>query len=317
MLICLLFLGVQAQKTAKISAVANGYTGKVIDFEFVDNPANNMNFPYADNKRMEFEVELKEPSLLKINIWLWVMVCPGDEIDLNILYEGKNYKSVEFRGTPSAVKLNEVIRDGRTNRVQNRYKTNPLAAVVTQVPVADYYTTTLNYWKYEQNLLETIKDEVNPFAYNYILAELEGMYLSNLVRYPLIYADVMKKTLNDCLPTDYWSVLDNYKLKDDKATLKSFSYVGWLLTYKEYVNMREAHKKGEKYQLTMNLQTAFNQIVDFYEGNVRDAALYALLYNSISGQNQDFDQIAKLSKIYFKKYNKNKAYKKELSEMQK
>jgi hypothetical protein len=31
MLVCLLFLGVQAQKTAKISAVANGYTGKVID----------------------------------------------------------------------------------------------------------------------------------------------------------------------------------------------------------------------------------------------------------------------------------------------
>ena len=98
MLVCLLFLGVQAQKTAKISAVANGYAGKVIDFEFVDNTKNNMSFPYADNKRMEFEVELKEPSLLKINVWLWVMVCPGDEIDLNILYEGKNYKSVEFKG---------------------------------------------------------------------------------------------------------------------------------------------------------------------------------------------------------------------------
>ena len=41
MLICLFFLGVQAQKTAKISAVANGYTGKVIDFEFVDNTENN------------------------------------------------------------------------------------------------------------------------------------------------------------------------------------------------------------------------------------------------------------------------------------
>ena len=266
---------------------------------------------------MEFEVELKEPSLLKINVWLWVMVCPGDEIDLNILYEGKNYKSVEFKGTSTAVKLNEAIRDGRINRVQNRYKTNPLAAVVTQVPVADYYAMTQNYWKYEQKLLESIKDEVDPFAYNYIFAELEGMYLSNLVRYPLIYADVMKKSLTSCLPSDYWSVLDSYQLKDDKATLKSFSYVGWLLTYVEYVAMREANRKGEKYQPTTDLQAAFDQLVSFYEGNLRDAALYAFLYNTISGQHQDFDQIAKLSKIYFKKYNKNKAYKKELSEMQK
>ena len=45
-LICCLGLGLQAQKKAKISAVATGYTGKVIDFEFVDNTQNNMAFPY-------------------------------------------------------------------------------------------------------------------------------------------------------------------------------------------------------------------------------------------------------------------------------
>ena len=84
MLVCLLFAGVQAQKTAKISATAVGYTGKVVDFEFIDNPANNQQFPFKDNQLMEFEVELKEPSLMKVNAWLWMIVCPGDEIEMAI-----------------------------------------------------------------------------------------------------------------------------------------------------------------------------------------------------------------------------------------
>ena len=37
MLVCLLCTGVQAQKMAKISATATGYSGKIIDFEFIDN----------------------------------------------------------------------------------------------------------------------------------------------------------------------------------------------------------------------------------------------------------------------------------------
>jgi len=49
---------------------------------------------------------------------------------------------------------------------------------------------------------------------------------------------------------------------------------------------------------------------------VRDAVLYLFLYNAISKQ-QDFDVIKTLSKDYFKKYNKNKKFKKELTEMQK
>ena len=40
------------------------------------------------------------------------------------------------------------------------------------------------------------------------------------------------------------------------------------------------------------------------------------LYNAIAEQ-QDFNVIGKLSKDYFKKYNRNKQFRKELSEMQK
>ena len=83
MLVCLLFMGVQAQKVTKISATGVGYTGKVIDFEFIDNPSNNQQFPFKDNQKMEFEVELSEPSLLKINAWLWMKdytLTPGKQL---------------------------------------------------------------------------------------------------------------------------------------------------------------------------------------------------------------------------------------------
>ena len=139
MLVCLFCAGVQAQKTAKIKATAVGYTGKVIDFEFIDNTANNQQFPFKDNQLRECEVELKEPGLMKVNAWLWMIVCPGDEIEMAIQFQGKNYKHVEFKGTPAAVTLNSAIRDGRMVRINDHYKTNPLAAVVTQVPVQPYY----------------------------------------------------------------------------------------------------------------------------------------------------------------------------------
>ena len=316
MLVCLLFAGVQAQKTAKISATAVGYTGKVVDFEFIDNPANNQQFPFKDNQLMEFEVELKEPSLMKVNAWLWMIVCPGDEIEMAIQFQGKNYKHVEFQGTPSADALNSAIRDGRMVRINDHYKTNPLAAVVTQVPAKTYYEACLRNWKKEQEILEGVRGKVDEFAFNYIYAELEGMYMDNLVKYPFIVSDVNKKPLQECTPEGYWSILDNYQIKSDKASLKSYAYIGWLIDYLEYQERREAYKAGKEYSPAGNMEELYNKLAKAYEGDTRDAVLYLFLYNAISGQ-KDFDVIKKLSKDYFKKYNKDKRFKKELTEMQK
>ena len=314
---CLLAVGLQAQKMTKISAAVDGYNGKVIDFEFVDNPDNNMQFPYAAGKRMEFEVELKEPALVKINLWVWLLVCPGDEIHADIHYDGKNYRTAEFSGTPSALVLNEAIRDGRNHRITGRYKTNPLAAVVTQIPADEYYAQTQANWKREQELLGAVRSQVDPFAYDYIYAELEGMYLSNLVKYPYIVADVAKKDIHGCIPAGYWSVLDGYCVKDSKAALKSFTYMSWLLDYKEYADKLETRRAGREWHYVKDLQKSYDGLVAFYDGNVRDAALYILLYNALTSQQEDFDLIARLSKEYLKKYNKNKNYRKELTEFQK
>lgn len=309
---CLLSLGVQAQK-AKITAIADGYTGKIIDFEFADMPQNNRQFAYAEGKKMEIEVELDEPSLLKVNLWLWMIVSPGDTINANIHYNGKNLQTVEFSGSPAAVLLNETILKGRNERIADRYKTNPLAAVATQIPVHAYCETTLRNWNKEKESLKKIRTQVSPFAFNYIYAELEGMYLSNLTKYPHIVSDITKSKV-ETVPEYYWTIFDNYKIKDDKASLKSFSYVGWLLDYKEYADRREAHKANQAYHPETDQEKAYESLAHFYAGEVRDAVLYAFLYNAIASQS-DFDLAKRLCKDYFKKYNKNKTYRTELSEM--
>mgnify|MGYP007064136240 FL=1 len=142
------------------------------------------------------------------------------------------------------------------------------------------------------------------------------MYMHNLVEYPFVIADVNKKPIQECTPEGFWNVLDNYKVKSDKASLKSFAYVGWLIDYMKYCEKREAHKAGKEYKEDRDLKSVYGKLAEKYDGDTRDAVLYLFLYNAISGQ-QDFDTIKALSKDYFKKYNKNKAFRKELTEMQK
>ena len=89
-----------------------------------------------------------------------------------------------------------------------------------------------------------------------------------------------------------------------------------MIDYLEYREKCEARKAGKEYKPAGNMEEMYEKLSKVYEGDVRDAVLYLFLYNAISKQ-QDFDVIKTLSKDYFKKYNKNKKFKKELTEMQK
>ena len=136
----------QAGEPATISATVDGYSGRIIDFEFIDNPENNNSYTYREGNLMEFDVELDEPSLLKINAWVWLIVSPGDKIHIDIHYEGTSYKTAEITGTEKAVLLNETIHDMRFTRLTKSYKMNPMAALVTLVSSDKYYQMTLDQW---------------------------------------------------------------------------------------------------------------------------------------------------------------------------
>ena len=70
------------------------------------------------------------------------------------------------------------------------------------------------------------------------------------------------------------------------------------------------------YSPVKDIEAEYKDITEFYDGSVRDAALFALLFNAMTS-NKDFKIIKKLEKNYAKNYNHNKNYIKTLEEMMK
>ena len=309
--IFILNINLDAQKTARIGAKIYGYDGNTVDFEFVEDASNNMTFPYKEAQMMDYVVELKEPCLLKINSWVWIVLCPGDDIEVDIKYQGRVYEHAEFKGTSSAVLLNSAISDGSLIRLKDRYRLNPLAAVITKVMPTDYHTATLRNWGKEKALLEAVRAQVNPEAYSYIYAEMEGVYLSNLVNYPFMAAAIRHQDLKNIVPDGFWMVLDGYKIKEDKASLRSVSYVNWLVEYAKFEAKRQDFISGKEIKEIANVESVYELLSTFYDGALRDTVLYNFLTQLIaSGKYGTI--ITPLVDDYLRKYNRNKVYRKEL-----
>ena len=81
-----------------------------------------------------------------------------------------------------------------------------------------------------------------------------------------------------------------------------------LAPYKDYVRAKEAHDAGKEYEPLSSLEEQYEDFVAFYDGNLRDTALFVFLYDSIAA-GKDFNVIEKLVKDYLKKYNKVREYK--------
>lgn len=310
------FPSLYAQKKTLVSATVTGYNGKVVDFEFIGQERCNMQFQYQEGQNMEFEAELNDVVILKVNAWIWIFLRPGDQIHANIQYDKRNYKTAEFTGTPEIVKANNAIRDMRNLRIGNRYKMNTLAALVTQVSLADYYAATQKEIREELPILRAIKNEVPEEVYNYLYAEHESLLLSNLIGCPMIYGPD-KKGAGLTYPEGYWNVLDHYRLYEDSYSLKSRAYMAFLLTYKDYMRKKAAHEAGEKYVQNTTMKAEYEDIAAFYPNvSLRENALFVFLYNQISA-GRDFDDIQPLVKDFLKKQSKNKYFKKLLTNMMK
>lgn len=314
---CLSCLSVRAQKKCHISAEIQRFEGgDMVYFDFMEKDGINQEFPYKENQLMEFDVELDDITMLKINAWVIICLEPGDEIHAKIIYEGKRYDTVEYTGTPSAVAVADYLHKVRMLRAERRYKTNIPAMLVLLYDAKEHYTATLKEWKDEIAMLDEIKGEISSRMYNYLLSEVEATLLTNLISYPYASSSYHKKKLEECMADGYWSALDNYQLRDDEASLRNRAYMSFLTIYKDYELRKKAHDKNETYTSTKDMNGEYESIAAFYDGTLRDAALFVFLYNQVAG-NKDFATIEKLKKDYLKRYNKNKEYKKILAEVMK
>lgn len=303
-------------KLTYITAEIQGCEAKTIYFDFVEREDLNMQFPYVENQKMELAVELNDVTMLNINSWINIALEPGDSIHAKIVYEGRYHKSVEYTGTPSAVAIGNALQKIREFQREDGYKENIPAALVTLVEAKGYFAKTYDIWQKEKAVLNDIKDQVSERVYNYVLSGVDALFVGNLITYPFASSSFHKKNINDCIADNYWTALDDFKLRDDDASLRNRSYMSFLLTYKEYMRCKNAGCDPSKFNLERPLEEQYADVADFYDGKLRDAALFVVLYNALA-KNGDFEQIQKLSKDYLKKYNKNKEYKKILSQVMK
>lgn len=292
-----------AQTKSSIDATVDGYNGKMISFDFMQNSKYNKQYTYIPNNPMGLTFELTELEMVKLNNYVWLLMEPGDKLDIAVTYDGRNYKNTEFKGTEKAVFLNKLIMDMRNSRIANNYKMNPMAAVAVQVTVEDYVKQSMDQWALERGMLEANKAKISPEAYNYIYSELEGTFLSNYLRYPLMHAGRDLENFKDVAPADYCQALDNLKLRTDASSLKSRPYMTFLLDYKDYKDRCKALSNNEPLVYERDMKKYYDGLVSFYEGNLREVALFVYLYNCITSE-RDFDEIEVLVKDFVAKHNK-------------
>lgn len=157
----------------------------------------------------------------------------------------------------------------------------------------------------ELEILEEYRSKLSDKVYNFVRSELDAIFIPNIISYP-----------GNNLMDGFWAALDNYKLRDDDASLRNSSYMGMLQVYMRYMMMKGAKERNEEFVQPASVEDEYNMIVNFYDGKLRDAALLVYLYGSLASGN-DFDTVEKLVKDYTEKYNHNEKYLKMLTDVMK
>lgn len=299
-------LSIDAQNNTTIRARFNNTTFERFYFDFMEKPDANMQFPYRKGVEIDFDTELDDITMLKINTFLLVVVQPGDEIDIEVDYDGRTFREVKFSGSSEeSVLASEALSRIRLERFNRKYKTNIPAALVVQTPADVFYKTTLEEWKEEVAVLDEYKSKLSEKVYNFVLSELEAIFIPNLISYP-----------GNSSIDGFWSMLDDYKMRDDDASLQNSSYMGILHIYMRYMQMKKSQENNVEFIPPTTLEDEYKMIAEFYDGKLRDAALLVFLYSSMSS-GKDFDTLEKLTIHYSENYNINPKYLKMLSDVMK
>ena len=127
------------------------------------------------------------------------------------------------------------------------------------------------------------------------------------MEYPPLYADTRHVPIEKQGIGDYWTVVDGYQPRSDKASLRCMPYSEFLVLYCFYQRTKEAHAAGKTYTRPRQLEDLYKEIVSFYDGNQRDAILFLIMSNYIRN-GKEIEKIDPYLKEYKEKYNLDKEY---------
>lgn len=295
-----------AQNNTTIKAQFNNTTFEKFYFDFMEQPEANLQFPYKEGRVIEFDAELDDIAMLKINQYLYVVAQPGDNIEIEVDYNGKNFREVKFSGiSKESVLASEILSRIRIERLDRKYKTNIPAALAIQTPADVFYKTTIDEWQKEIAVLDEYRSQLSDKVYYFVRSELDAIFIPNIISYP-----------GNSSMEGFWNVLDDYQLRDDDSSLRNSSYMGVLHIYMRYMRMKAARDNNVDFIPPASIEDEYNTVVDFYDGKLRDAALLVFIYGSMAS-GKDFETVEKLYIDYTEKYNLNPKYLKMISDVMK
>lgn len=297
---------VSAQGIATIKARFHGMERDKVYLNFVEQRELDMEFPYKEGRVIEYQVELDGLTMLRINTFVNVLIQPGDNLEVDVDYVGRNYRQARFSGTSAvSVVASTVLDEIRAERLKRKYKVNIPAALAVQTSSEVFFKSSVDEWREELALLDSQKAELTSDVYLFVSSELDAVFIPNIINYP-----------GSEQQAGYWEVFDNYRLRDDDISLSNFSYLAVLNPYLDYQMKKKAHAKGEKYIASATMKEKYKEISNFYQGKLRDGALMVFLY-SIMASGKDFETAESLYNDYIANYNINPKYKKILTEIMK
>ena len=312
LLLCLImpFLSARAGEKMKttLSCQIYDYRGEMIYYDCVQTPMVRAEFHTNPGENHTYSFETDRLVTMLVNGREQFILQPGDSLHAVIRYgQDGRPEQVKISGTERAVRQNTLRRDIRDIQLAMRYKTQLLACIAIDTKPADRFRDSHTFMDKVNKLIALEEDGCSPEFLNYLRAEYEGIVYGSYVEYPPLYADTRHVPIEKQGIGDYWTVVDGYQPRSDKASLRCMPYSEFLVLYCFYQRTKEAHAAGKTYTRPRQLEDLYKEIVSFYDGNQRDAILFLIMSNYIRN-GKEIEKIDPYLKEYKEKYNLDKEY---------
>ena len=299
------FSVVTAQQKTTLSANVDGYKRSKVFFDCMQTPMISQEFHTNPGEEHIYSFDCEGLVWMNINGNTGVILQPGDSLHVDVVYEGKSAK-VEYSGTERAVNNNRLVKSIENLKRSLRYKEQLLGCAALDIKPKSRIDDSRVLLEKAKALIE--KSPASPEAKNYVMAMIEYHVYMSFVEYPVMYASVRGVPVEEQEIGDYWSIMDDYVLRNDAESMNCAEYASFIMRYCFYMNEKAAKESGAAYSMPNMMEDMYKELAAFYTGEHRDFVLYILLRNFILN-GREIERADALYGDYIEKYNNNAFYK--------
>lgn len=306
-----LFAGEKAERTV-ISCIINNFKRDMIYLdcpqtpfirgEFHRNPGEEHILAFSTSKIVSLRLNGHE---------LEFFLEPGDSLHAVINYGERLPQTITFSGSERAVRQNRLLWKLYRHRLSTRFKTSLNACVVLDHKPDKRIDDAKRYAEEAQNMIAQEADGCSEDFKNYVEAGIEALLGESLIYYPDLYAAMRHVPIEQQGIGDYWTLLDNWKIRSDEASLRCMPYMDFLIKYMVYEKAKSQKdnltEQGLEQTMPKTLEGYYRLAEQTFDGVQLDAVLFTILTRYIT-EGKNIDEIDQWIADYKKRYNTNPEY---------